>query len=686
MIVVKVFLLILVLVVVHASTNAFHEKNKVRVSLPQQFIFSYRPSVFLRQFLSGILPELSLSSNNRYDGDDGIEPIDAGAPNKGASNPDNPVTPCTPVAGKTAIIIGQDYNSILNYTTSFAGHPSSIGYMAYTALQNDYGELTGLKHRIDYGGGVQWVDGLAKMYPTASIQLGLWLVGFCEEIVAGALDHNIQRLAKYIKDHGKHHSFFLRIGYEFDSAENHYDAGFYRVAFQRIVNIFREVNTTNVAFVWHASGFSPRDNLRISDWYPGARYVDWCGVSLFQQPYSCSGDPALCTMQPVEDLVEFCKRQNIPVMIAESTPYGGIVDEHTVMKNPEAHNEAGYVGDTWSRWFQPVLSFIERHDIRIWSYINCNWDLQKMWQIHHAPNEHWGDTRVEAYNDMRNKWLEHVLHSSRFQMYTSPSSRNPTPDVSTSKSVENSRLRQRNLQTEADPKQEVDTKENVTAHSFPPSSPPTASPSVSISPSAAPTAFPTVPVNTPVGRLKADVCTPPRTQVLLQKHPDFTDDEYGDRTIDSDTNHSLPLPSGGGSIPHHRHDFYTRTEKIILKNTLEIIVFFLEVLEVFLAITFLVAVLVLMLSCLYKLCSRGIDQYHELSDHRDLLRSASRILQREKTTKKTDTTNDANGNYQAIAQQDEEVSNRIGSEIESSEHQKTTTKRKVDRKGYVVLE
>lgn len=750
--------------------------NVLKVALPVAQS-SILPSALLRRYMEKNFPTEQSFSNDE-DTDDDIEPIQAGAPNK-PSTPSNPVTPCTPIPGKTAIVIGQDYYSITNYTSSFLGHPSPIGYMGYTALKNDWGELTGLKKRIDYGGGVQWVDGLAKMYPSSSIQLGLWIVGQCEDIVVGVLDHNIQRLAKYIKDHGKHHAFFLRIGYEFDSEENHYDAGFYRVAFQRIVNIFREVNTTNVAFVWHASGFGARNKMHISEWYPGARYVDWCGVSLFQQPYSCSGTNAFCRMQSVEEVLEFCKLHNIPSMIAESTPYGGLVDEHTMMKNPEAHNRAGIVGDSWSKWFEPVISLIERYDIRMWSYINCNWDLQRMWQVNHAPNEHWGDTRIEgtyffkiivflyehtlfvfvstiffsylffisAYSGIRKKWLEYVLHAPRFQMFTSPlappATRNPTfaptilSTIAGDTSVEDSNsnekkkaekeadaklrqqpqtaslsppslLRQRQLQVsdseestvvppeETYPVDEVTNAENNAENpvengtsvepqdTFTPTLSPSMHPSTHV-PSTSPTFYPTAPNYAPLGHLHADVCSPPRTQVLLAKHPDYTDDEYGERTHDSDKNHSLPLPPGGGSIPHHRRDFYTANERIILRNMLEIIVFFLEILEIFLAIMFFLAVLVLSLSCMYKYCSRSIDRYQE--QHQSTFKTYGK-----ENNISVNINNANNRGYQSLSQQEEITQQATHSSKKTHDNSRgegyiaMTRTNVVDRKGYVVLE
>jgi hypothetical protein len=85
--------------------------------------------------------------------------------------------PCLPIAGKTAVMIGQDYNSILNYTRAFTTlHPYPFGLMSYTTVKNERGILTGLQNPIDYGAGIEWMKGLVTKYPSSSIQLGLYLV------------------------------------------------------------------------------------------------------------------------------------------------------------------------------------------------------------------------------------------------------------------------------------------------------------------------------------------------------------------------------------------------------------------------------------------------------------------------------------------------------------------------------
>ena len=256
--------------------------------------------------------------------------------------------------------------------------------MSYTSLRS----LAGLKESTDYGSGVQWAGGLSKSYPGSAIQIGLWIVGDCKKIATGKYDEAISKLSQYLGSTDEF--YYLRIGYEFDSLQNNYPVDRYKQAFQHIVSSFRNASVTNVAFVWHASGFEPRDGYTHESWFPGVDYVNWCGVSLFQQPY----DPTL--MRHANEFALLCNSLNLPLMIAESTPFGGILDETTARSNPDATNRAGYSDSTWSRWFVPVLAYIQRHDVRVWSYINCDWDAQPMWAKFHAPGVYWGDSRIQG--------------------------------------------------------------------------------------------------------------------------------------------------------------------------------------------------------------------------------------------------------------------------------------------------
>jgi hypothetical protein len=70
-----------------------------------------------------------------------------------------------------------------------------------------------------------------------------------------------------------------------------------------------------------------------------------------------------CCFNPSSCVDAFCQ----PIMIAESTPFGGIHLSRNVTGLAEEM-------DTWETWFGKVLSLIDRFDISMWSYINCNWE------------------------------------------------------------------------------------------------------------------------------------------------------------------------------------------------------------------------------------------------------------------------------------------------------------------------
>ena len=347
--------------------------------------------------------------------------------------------PCVPLKDKVGLIIGQDYWSIKNYTSAFhEDNPRPFGLASYTALEGIQGHLTGLWSPINYGSGVEWAGGLKDAYPGSSLQLGLYLVDAEERVANGELDAEIDFLAEFLREF--ENPVYLRIGYEFDSRENSYDAPKYVAAFRRIVDRIRGQDTrsnrysnansnrfrsreaaraSNVAFVWHTTAFEPRDKMSIMDWFPGDSYVDWCGISIFQQPYECKAEFTFegC-MTYAQNMAGFCKRKHIPLMIAESTPFGGIVTPEEAKKNPNAKNAAGFNGSTWAKWFSTVLHFIDRFDVKLWTYINCDWESQPIWQMHRAPGLHWGDTRLQTHTVVAESWREQVLRNKKFSWST----------------------------------------------------------------------------------------------------------------------------------------------------------------------------------------------------------------------------------------------------------------------------
>ena len=98
--------------------------------------------------------------------------------------------------------------------------------------------------------GVEWSSGLMDTYNTSTLQLGLWLVGACEDVAEGLLNKEIKLLAVYLGSLTQY--VYLRVGYEFDSLENNYKISSYIAAYKKIVDLFRSLGIANVAFVWHS--------------------------------------------------------------------------------------------------------------------------------------------------------------------------------------------------------------------------------------------------------------------------------------------------------------------------------------------------------------------------------------------------------------------------------------------------
>ena len=88
------------------------------------------------------------------------------AHNRTTSNGDSV---CIPANGYTALIIGQDYVNIANYTSNFG---FASGYMSYTALRSPSGDLAGLTESVDYGSGVECAKCLIDDFKPSILQLG----------------------------------------------------------------------------------------------------------------------------------------------------------------------------------------------------------------------------------------------------------------------------------------------------------------------------------------------------------------------------------------------------------------------------------------------------------------------------------------------------------------------------------
>ncbi|KAG8466173.1 hypothetical protein KFE25_001929 [Diacronema lutheri] len=326
--------------------------------------------------------------------------------------------PCVPRSGKTLIAIGQDRDSIADYAAAF-GTPAVVS--AYTALDS----LLGLDSPTDYGGGVQHAAALLEAYPSTSLLLAVYAVGDLANVTSGRRDARIDALGDWIAR--ARVPVYLRFGYECDNPSNKYEPAAFVAAFRYVTTRLRARGVPNVAFVWHSWGFEPAGGRPVLDWFPGVEYADWVGLSAFQQ---------LLTRDTthMENVASIAKAHGLPLMICESTPFGGLQPApapRTLPLNTTAHRAVGRTAvrggasppppappaprkaerDTWGSWFSPLLSFVRAHDVRLLAYIDCDWSSQPMW-----AGQGWGDTRLEAEPRHARLWRNRVLNHVRYTL------------------------------------------------------------------------------------------------------------------------------------------------------------------------------------------------------------------------------------------------------------------------------
>ena len=194
--------------------------------------------------------------------------------------------------------------------------------MVYT----DLATLDGLWEPTDYGSGVEYADGILDQFPshnhhdgnhtTTGLQIGLWLNGTqgCFSICEDEMNDQINQLISYL-EFSRASKIFLRVGYEFDNPAFGYsdDPALYILAFRKIVTDIRENLSdealNRVLFVWQSWGAPMANGLTLKRFYPGNEFVDWIGVSIFQQVFPWSPSWG-AKMEDVENVLDFAARHD----------------------------------------------------------------------------------------------------------------------------------------------------------------------------------------------------------------------------------------------------------------------------------------------------------------------------------------------------------------------------------------
>lgn len=322
-----------------------------------------------------------------------------------------------PAGTDRLLIIGQDLGAIGGFEA-----PNNNGYTDHVPLKPggvttylSLPWLLGMNMKINFGTGDLWAQGIVEspVYKDSALAIGLHLVGQLERIAAGAQDDRITLLADWVKSTNR--PVFLRIGYEFDGSWNKYEPKAYQEAYRHIVKKFRDLKVANCAMVWQ-SATSPVNGNKAKDialWYPGDEYVDWVGYSWFLN----SKEQVTLT----DKLLAFARDHHKPVLVCEAAPQGYDLARLTKgsifagkdrkSKTPEA---------IWKEWYAPFFSYIDanRDVIRVVAYINVNWDTQLMWGPPYRQG-YWGDSRVEANEVIKEKWLE-TMSPEKGWLHASP--------------------------------------------------------------------------------------------------------------------------------------------------------------------------------------------------------------------------------------------------------------------------
>ena len=146
------------------------------------------------------------------------------------------------------------------------------------------------------------------------------MVGAEADLISGKLDDAVGELIGFVR-WAAPRTVYVRIGYEFDSPGNAYQPEAFKAAYRVVAEALGK--EPNARRVWHSWAFYETfHGFDFSAWWPGGDVVDLCAVSIFQQAFGDSFVAGGGGLGRAEEVADFCARRRIPLMIAESTPFG----------------------------------------------------------------------------------------------------------------------------------------------------------------------------------------------------------------------------------------------------------------------------------------------------------------------------------------------------------------------------
>lgn len=309
--------------------------------------------------------------------------------------------------GKVILFVGQEMEALgglEHWNDGYMDHfERPGGFTMYTKLRPGdeefgftYTGLAGLNSTDDWGDGpsnmsLQLAD---PDFDNMALAIGFEMVNHEGAIARGQRDSLVFAFGDWLKALGNR-PVFLRIGYEFSGAWNHYNREEYIAAYRYMKDKYDSMGVKNVAYVWQSHGWEEPMAL-LEAWYPGDDYVDWCGYSFFAR-----GDEA--------NMIEFARQKGKPVFIAEATPTVGTETiktngqtKETILGNQEQAEEA------WEKWFTPFFKTIHENSdvVKAISYINCHWKSHRMWE--NNPTFQYVEARLQTNEWLMKKWNKEI--------------------------------------------------------------------------------------------------------------------------------------------------------------------------------------------------------------------------------------------------------------------------------------
>ena len=192
----------------------------------------------------------------------------------------------------------QSYGGIKQFARTVGREPNLVSYYSgwYQPFQTAFAEIA------------------ARNGATTIVQIDPTNISLAR-IAASGYDRYLIRYAKEVAAFGR--PVVISFGHEMNGfweswGYTHTPAADFRAAWRHIVDVFRQNGATNVKWLWQVNSVSKKTGP-IHDFWPGAKYVNWVGVSGY---YYLPGETFKYIFEPVISQVR--KFTNDPILIAET--------------------------------------------------------------------------------------------------------------------------------------------------------------------------------------------------------------------------------------------------------------------------------------------------------------------------------------------------------------------------------